>query len=204
MVTGANGDIGGAIAVALGEDCRAVALHYHRQNSRALALYGLIESKGAECELYFGDLTDEAEAEAAVQAVEERFGRLDILVNTVGPLVTKPWTQLTGADWESMFRGNLLASFYTMRAALPGMKKRGFGRIINLGFGRVEHAAAFPTVTAYAAAKSGLLTLTRTAASTEAGTGVTINMVSPGLIEGAIVSVVSIALVALAATRRSR
>ena len=64
------------------------------------------------------------------------------------------------------------------------MRRRGWGRIINLGFGRVEQAAAFPTVAAYAAAKSGLLILTRTAAATEAGTGVTVNMVSPGLIKG--------------------
>jgi 3-oxoacyl-[acyl-carrier protein] reductase len=111
-------------------------------------------------------------------------GRLDILVNNVGPFLTKPWFRLTAADWEAMFRGNLLASFFTMKAALPGMKRRGFGRVINIGFSRVEQAAAFPTVAPYAAAKSGLLILTRTAASSEAGTGVTINMVSPGLIKG--------------------
>jgi 3-oxoacyl-[acyl-carrier protein] reductase len=99
-------------------------------------------------------------------------------------MLMKPWARMTGEDWESMFRGNLLSSFFCLRAALPGMKRRGWGRIINLGFGRVEQSAASPTVTAYAAAKSGLLILTRTAAATEAGTGVTINMVSPGLLEG--------------------
>ncbi len=184
LVTGANGNIGRAIALALAEGCRAVGLHYHQNKEAVLEACGSIRSTGAECELVSADLTVEAEAAGAVKAVEERFGRLDILVNTIGPLITKPWIELTAEDWEAMFRGNLLASFFTMRAALPGMKVRGFGRIVNIGFSRAEHPAAFPTVTAYATAKSGLLTLTRTAASTEAGTGVTINMVSPGLIQG--------------------
>lgn len=184
LITGANGDIGRAIALALADECRAVALHVHRNKSAALAACGIVESKGAESAIVPADLTREREAVRAVRAVEKEFGRLDILVNTVGPILMKPWARMTGGDWEAMVRGNLLASFFTMRAALPGMKRRGWGRVVNLGFGRVEQAAAFPTVAGYAAAKSGLLILTRTAAASEAGTGVTINMVSPGLIKG--------------------
>jgi 3-oxoacyl-[acyl-carrier protein] reductase len=184
LVTGAGRPIGRAIALALAEDCRAVALHFHRNKSAVPAAYGIIEAKGARSLLVQADLTRETEAAGAVRAVEKEFGRLDILVNAVGPMLMKPWARMTGKDWEAMLRGNLLASFHTLRAALPGMTRRGFGRVVNLGFGRVEQAAAFPTVAAYAAAKSGLLILTRTAAATEAGTGVTVNMVSPGLIRG--------------------
>jgi 3-oxoacyl-[acyl-carrier protein] reductase len=64
------------------------------------------------------------------------------------------------------------------------MRQRKWGRIINIGYSRAEQLAAFPTITAYAAAKTSLLILTRTAAVAEAGSGVTINMVSPGLLEG--------------------
>ena len=184
LVTGAGRGIGRAIAVALAAECRAVAIQYRKNRIGAEATARAVLTAGAEGILVRADLTREAEARGGVRAVEKEFGRLDILVNAVGPFLMKPWTRLTGEDWEAMLRGNLLASFFAMRAALPGMKRRGWGRIVNLGFGRVEQAAAFPTVAAYAAAKSGLLILTRTAAATESGTGVTVNMVSPGLIRG--------------------
>ena len=184
LVTGAGRPIGRAVAVALAAECRAVAVHYRKNRIGAEATARAVLTAGAEGILVRADLTREAEARGGVRAVEKEFGRLDILVNAVGPFLMKPWTRLTGEDWEAMLRGNLLASFFAMRAALPGMKRRGWGRIVNLGFGRVEQAAAFPTVAAYAAAKSGLLILTRTAAATESGTGVTVNMVSPGLIRG--------------------
>jgi 3-oxoacyl-[acyl-carrier protein] reductase len=71
-----------------------------------------------------------------------------------------------------------------MKAVLPGMRERGWGRIVNIGYSRAEQLAAFPTITAYAAAKTGLLILTRTAAASEVGAGITINMVSPGLLKG--------------------
>jgi 3-oxoacyl-[acyl-carrier protein] reductase len=70
-----------------------------------------------------------------------------------------------------------------MKTALPNMRKKKWGRIINLGYSRVEQLTSFPTITPYAAAKTGLLILTRTAAATEASFGITINMVSPGLLE---------------------
>jgi len=184
LVTGAGRGIGRAIALALAGECRAVAVHYHRHKAVAEATAKAVRSAGAECRIYRADLTRESEAVRLVRVAEKRFGRLDILVNNVGPFLAKPWSLSTAKDWETMFRGNLLASFFTLREAIPGMRERGWGRIINLGFGRIEQAAAFPTVAPYAAAKSGLLVLTRTAAAAEAGTGVTVNMVSPGLIKG--------------------
>jgi 3-oxoacyl-[acyl-carrier protein] reductase len=128
----------------------------------------------------------EKEARGLIAAVEKGRGRLDILVNNVGPILFRPWDELTAADWESMFRQNLLGAYFCLSEALPGMRARRFGRIVNLGFGRVEQLAAFPTVLPYAAAKTGLLLLTRTAAAECRGTGVTVNMVSPGLLEGGI------------------
>jgi len=184
LVTGAGRGLGREIAVGLAGGCRVVAVHYHRGRAAALETAAAVRAAGAASRVLPANLARETEAVRLVRAVEKEFGRLDILVNNVGPFLSKPWAELAGADWEAMFRGNLLASFFTLREALPGMRRRGWGRIINIGFGRVEQAAAFPTVAAYAAAKSGLLILTRTAASTEAGTGVTVNMVSPGLLKG--------------------
>ena len=88
------------------------------------------------------------------------------------------------ADWEGALRGNLVGAYFTMKAALAGMRQRKWGRIVNIGYSRAEHLGSFPTIMPYAAAKTGLLILTRTAAAAESGNGITVNMVSPGLIRG--------------------
>jgi 3-oxoacyl-[acyl-carrier protein] reductase len=77
-----------------------------------------------------------------------------------------------------------MSALWCLKAALPGMRKRKWGRVINLGYSRAEQLVAFSKITPYAIAKTGLLILTRTAAASEASSGITVNMVSPGLIEG--------------------
>jgi 3-oxoacyl-[acyl-carrier protein] reductase len=81
-------------------------------------------------------------------------------------------------------RANLIAAHVCMRSALPGMRRRRWGRIVNIGYSRAEQLRAFPGILPYAAAKTGLLLLTRTAAAAEAAAGITVNMVSPGLLKG--------------------
>ncbi len=136
--------------------------------------------------MFRADLTKKAQAAGLVKKVEERFGRLDVLVNNVGTFLVKPWDQLEVADWEKVLRGNLLGSYFCMKAAVPGMRKRKWGRIVNIGYSRAEHIGAFPTIVPYAVAKTGLLTLTKTAAAAEVANGITVNMVSPGLIRGGV------------------
>lgn len=186
LVTGAGKGLGREIALALADDIGGVAVHYHNDKAAAEAAAESIKGKGKESAVFGADLTKEAETAELIAGVERRFGRLDILVNNVGPIVVMPWADLAASDWEKVFRTNLIGSFLCLKAALPGMKARKWGRIINIGYSRAEQLAAFPNITAYAAAKTGLLILTRTAAASEAGSGVTINMVSPGLIEGGV------------------
>ena len=107
-----------------------------------------------------------------------------ILVNMPGAIRNKPWDELTQSDWEDIIRSNLESSYFCLKHALPGMRARKWGRIINIGFHLVEHLGSFPGVTPYAVAKTGLLILTRTAAVAEIANNITVNMVSPGLIEG--------------------
>jgi 3-oxoacyl-[acyl-carrier protein] reductase len=175
LVTGGSRGLGREIAVALAASAGMVIVHYFN-NRRA----------GAESVVLQADLSAEDDARSLIGAAERQGGRLDILVNNVGPILFRPWDKLAAADWESMFRGNLLSAYFCLISAAPGMRARRFGRIINIGFGRVEQLAAFPTVLPYAAAKTGLLLLTRTAAAECRGTGVTVNMVSPGLLKGGI------------------
>jgi 3-oxoacyl-[acyl-carrier protein] reductase len=184
LVTGASRGIGRAIALRLAEDVSGVAVHYFSRRDEAQELAAAIRDKGKLAAVFRADLTKKAQAAGLVKKVEERFARVDILVNNIGPFLVKPWDQLEVADWERVLRGNLLGAYFCMKAALPGMRKRNWGRIINIGYSRAEQIGSFPTIAPYAVAKTGLLTLTRTAAVAEVGNGITANMVSPGLIRG--------------------
>jgi 3-oxoacyl-[acyl-carrier protein] reductase len=184
LVTGAARGMGRAIALRLAEDVSGVAVHYLTRRDEAQELAAAIREKGKLSACFRADLTKKAQAAGLVKKVEERFARLDILVNNVGPFLVKPWDQLEVADWERALRGNLLGSYFCAKAALPGMRKRKWGRIVNIGYSRAEHLGAFPTIVPYAVAKTGLLTLTRTAAASEVANGITVNMVSPGLMRG--------------------
>jgi 3-oxoacyl-[acyl-carrier protein] reductase len=184
LVTGAARGLGRAIALRLAEDVSGVAIHYFSRRDEAQELAAAIRDKGKLATVFRADLTKKAQAAGLVKKVEERFARIDVLVNNVGPFLVKPWDQLEVADWELALRGNLLGPYFCLKAALPGMRKRKWGRVVNIGYSRAEHLGAFPTITAYAVAKTGLLTLTKTAAAGEVGNGITVNMVSPGLLRG--------------------
>jgi 3-oxoacyl-[acyl-carrier protein] reductase len=186
LVTGAARGLGRAIAVGLARDSSAVVVHFRKNRRGAETTARLVRVQGAEALILRADLSREREAKLLVRRVERSFGRVDVLVNNVGPIRFKPWDGLAARDWESALRFDILTAYFCLRAVLPGMRKRRWGRVINLGYGRAEHLAAFPTILPYAAAKTSLLILTRTAAAAEAGSGITVNMVSPGLIEGGI------------------
>jgi 3-oxoacyl-[acyl-carrier protein] reductase len=186
LVTGSSRGIGREIAIRLADDMAAVAVHYRENDKAAEEAAAEIKKRGKAVAAFSADMTVENDARNLIRQVEAHFGRLDVLVNNVGPIIVKPWPELTTADWELMFRSILLGAFWAMTSALPGMRERGFGRIINIGYHRVEQLTAFSGITAHAVAKTGLLILTRSAAASELKSGITVNMVSPGLIEGGI------------------
>jgi 3-oxoacyl-[acyl-carrier protein] reductase len=186
LVTGSSGGIGGDIALKLAESSGAVAVHYFSRRQAALDVVKAIEHKGTLSSAFRADLSSEKSANLLIRRVQDKFGRLDILVNCFGPILVKPWKKVAAREWESVYRRNLMSALYCLKAALPGMRRRKWGRIVNLGYSRVEQLTAFTTITPYAIAKTGLLLLTRTAAQTEASAGITVNMVSPGLMEGGV------------------
>ena len=186
LVTGSSRGIGREIALRLADDMTGIAVHYKDNKQAAEEVAGEVRNRGKDVFAFPADLTNEDATKDLIRQVEARFGRLDVLVNNFGPIVVKPWPELTTADWELMFRSILLASFWGTTSVLPGMRERGFGRIINIGYHRVEQLTAFSGIASYAVAKTGLLILTRSAAASELKHGITVNMVSPGLIEGGI------------------
>lgn len=186
LVTGSARGMGRAIALALAGRISGVAVHFRGSAKEAGETVAEIERRGKRSAAFGADISDEAQAEGLVRKVEASFGRLDVLINNVGPFLVKPWQELTGGDWDAMFRAVLESAHFCMKAALPGMRGRGWGRVINIGYSRVERLGSFPTILPYAVAKAGLLVLTRTAAVSEVANGITVNMVSPGLIEGGV------------------
>jgi 3-oxoacyl-[acyl-carrier protein] reductase len=184
LVTGSSRGIGREIALRLADDAAGIAVQYHRNENMAEEVVAAIKAKGKRGRAFRADLTDENEAAGLVGRVAAEFGRVNILVNNFGPILVKPWQELGAAEWEAMFRGNFESALLCLQAALPGMRERRWGRIVNIGYHRVEQLAAFSRITAYAVAKTALLILTRSAAASEVKSGITVNMVSPGLIKG--------------------
>jgi 3-oxoacyl-[acyl-carrier protein] reductase len=186
LVTGSSRGIGREIALRLAAapEVSAVAVHYHQDQAAAGEVVKGIKSKGKGSVAFQADLLAEDQAIGLVRRTEQEFGRVDILVNDFGPFITKEWQDLTGADWDGILKGTLLSAFHCLKAALPGMRTRQWGRIINIGYSRAEQLASFPGILPYAVAKTGLLTVTRTVAVAEVASGITVNMVSPGLMKG--------------------
>jgi len=186
LATGSSRGIGRDIALKLADVTSGVAVHYKSNRKAAEEVARKIREKGKLGASFRADLTKEREATALVRKVEEKFSKIDILVNNFGPILVKSWEKVTSLEWDYILHSNLLSSLYCLRAVLLGMRKRKWGRIVNLGYSRAEQLVAFSTITPYAIAKTGLLILTRSVAASEASAGITVNMVSPGLMEGGI------------------
>jgi len=186
LVTGSSRGIGRDIALRLSDVVSGVAVHYRKRREEALKVIRAIQKRGKMSAAFRADLTKEEEAARLIEKAIEKFGRLDILINNVGPVLAKPWEEVKTEEWEYIFRSNLESALFCLKAVLPGMKRRGWGRIINIGYSRVEKLAAYKDITPYAVAKTGLLILTRSVARSVASAGITVNMVSPGLIKGGV------------------
>ena len=136
---------------------------------------------------FVADLTDEAEVGALADAVHEQLGELSILVNNAGlaskasPEVLRPVAQLTIDEWRNEIDRNLTTAFLVSRAFVAGMAEQGWGRIVNLA-ATAGPVNALPTEAAYAAAKAGVLGLTRALAMEVVADGVTVNAVAPGIV----------------------
>jgi 3-oxoacyl-[acyl-carrier protein] reductase len=184
LITGATGLLGQAVTIRLARDFKKLALQFNQNQTLAHALKEELGSQGNAVEVFQADLTTEQGCTALVEKVVERFGRLEVLVNMPGAIIYKSWDTLTQADWEEIFRSNLISSYFCLKGALKYMRPLKWGRVINIGFHLVEKLGSFPGITPYAVAKTGLLILTKTAAVAEVENNITVNLVSPGLIEG--------------------
>jgi 3-oxoacyl-[acyl-carrier protein] reductase len=182
LVTGAGAGIGRAAALQLAARGADVAIHYHRSEAGARETAKQVEALGRRSAVFAGDLARRDDARALVAAVLERMGRVDVLVNNAGDLVERrPLLEMTEELWRQVLELNLSSVLFVTQAAVPGMIERGRGAIVNVS-SLAAHNGGGPGALAYAAAKGGLVSLTKAMAKELAPKGVRVNCVSPGLI----------------------
>jgi 3-oxoacyl-[acyl-carrier protein] reductase len=182
-VTGASRGIGKEIALILGRTGARVAVGYRTHKLAAQKVVTSLQSIGTQALAVATDVTDPARVKDLIDAVVGHFGRLDILVNNVGDFEWKPVADSTIEEWHSILASNLYSVFYTSKYSLLAMRRQRWGRIINLGAVGAERAFGQAKISAYSAAKAGMVAFTRSLALEEARYGITANVVNPPIID---------------------
>ena len=186
LVTGASGGIGGAIAKALHGQGAKVVL----SGTRAEALEAVKAELGGNAFIATANLSDIASVEALTKAAEEAAGSpIDILVNNAGITKDNLFMRMKDDEWDQVIAVNLTAAFRLSRAVLRGMMKKRWGRIIQIT--SIVGATGNPGQGNYAAAKAGLVGMTKSLAAEVASRNITVNAVAPGFIQTAMTDVLT-------------
>jgi 3-oxoacyl-[acyl-carrier protein] reductase len=184
LVTGGGRNIGRAICLALGRDGYAVALNYRADHAAAAETLAALRDLAPDAAAFPADVTDPAAAAELVDGVLARWGRLDVLVNAVGPMVVASASDTGPEDFAAMLDGNLLSAYQVTRSALPALRARA-GRVVMLGSLNAELARGASDHAAYNLAKTALVVWARSLARSEGAHGVRVNVVAPGIIHTA-------------------
>jgi 3-oxoacyl-[acyl-carrier protein] reductase len=182
VVTGGGRGIGAALCRRLAQDGFAVAINYSRSADDAKALAEAIVSGGGRAAAIQADVSNAQEAAELIAQTTERLGTPTVLVNNAGLNINASVRKLPPEQWDRVIGVNLSGAFYCTHAALPGMYEAGWGRVVFFGSpsgGR----DLMPTMSAYAAAKAGLVAMTGVMAKEVARRGITVNTVVPGFVE---------------------
>ena len=179
LVTGSSRGIGAEVAAKAAAQGATVAIHYRESAQGAERTLARVRHAGADGATFAADLADGRQAEGLVEAVIDRFGRVDGLVNNAGRTLVGPFLETEPATWDEVIATDLSAAFHTCRAALPSMVERGDGCIVNIA-SRLGQMGITETA-AYSAAKAGLIGLTRALAREFGPRGIRVNAVAPGL-----------------------
>lgn len=180
IVTGATAGIGKSIARCLAQEGVDVAA-VGRDRERGQAMETMLQELDTNSFFVRCEVTIPEEIEAAYSEVVHRFGRVDILINCAGGFSKRGRvSDYTLADWEDVVNSNLRSAFLFTRLVLPGMAERRWGRIVNIS-STAGQAVPYLTSAIYAAAKAGMLGLTRHVAAEVAQFGVTVNATAPGM-----------------------
>lgn len=175
LVTGSTSGIGLGIAIALAEQGANIVMNGFGEKDAAIAQ---VKALGVEVEYHGADMSKASEIEDMMRFAEKRFGGVDILVNNAGIQHVANIEDFSVDRWDAIIAINLTSAFHTTRLALPVMKQRNWGRIINMA--SVHGLVASAQKSAYVAAKHGIVGLTKVTALETAQTGITCNAICPG------------------------
>ncbi len=182
LVTGAAQGIGRAIAVALAEaGAKLVITDLNMEKLNQVA--DELRAKGTDACALMMNVTDAEQVKAAFDQARERFGKVEILVNNAGITRDAVAVRMTREDWDAVIATNLTSAFLCTQAALPGMMRERYGRIVNIA-SVVGEMGNFGQAN-YVSAKAGIIGLTKAIAHEVASRGITVNAVAPGFIETA-------------------
>jgi 3-oxoacyl-[acyl-carrier protein] reductase len=183
LITGSAKGIGRSLLLALAKDGLDVALHYQNSCAEAETTARQASQYGGKVVSLQADVTVASEARNLVDKAHAELGSLDVLINNVGNYFRGPLSSLDDASWHNMLNSNLHTTFYTCQHAVPLMRERGLGRIVNIGYAGAEYLKARPGIVAYQIAKTGVILYSKALAHTEAASGITVNVISPGVME---------------------
>lgn len=186
LVTGGNRGIGRSIARVLAEAGANVAINFRSHEQEAHEVEQEIRELGRNAASIQADVSRSADVDRLLGETEKRVGPVAILVNNAGISRPQPFEDITEQDWDELIDGNLKSCFLMTQRALPGLRRRRWGRIINLS--SVAALTGGVVGPHYAASKAGMLGLTRFYASRLAKEGITVNAIAPALIETEMVS----------------
>ena len=181
LVTGSSRGLGRATAVELAARGHTVAVHYLRGEAPAAEVVAEIEASGGRAAAFGADVSEADGCTRLLSEVTEGLGGIDVLVNNAGITRDALAMRMKDDDWQAVLDANLTGSFRLARGVLRGMIKARWGRIVNVS--SVVALMGNPGQANYAAAKAGLLGMTRSLAREVSGRGVTVNAVAPGFIE---------------------
>ncbi len=180
LVTGSNRGTGAAIAQTLASEGTMVLVHRLDEDAPDPTTEQ-IRSGGGEAKAVWGDITTESGADALAHSLGDQADHIDILVNNYGTAEAGQWIDLTAQEWTDIYEKNVLSATRCIERFMPSMRGRGWGRIIQVGtIGSFRPNARMPH---YYAAKAALAAATVSLAKELAGTGITVNTISPALIK---------------------
>jgi NAD(P)-dependent dehydrogenase (short-subunit alcohol dehydrogenase family) len=182
LVTGSSRGLGACLVKEAAVRRARVVVNCNIDTKRADGLGEEIQRAGGEALVCRADVTDYQQALGLVSETIRAFGRLDVLVNTVGAFSWKPVQEMEPAEWRSILASNLDSVYHMSRLALPHMRQNRWGRIVNLGAVGAERTVGQPKVAAYSAAKSAVVAFSKALALEEARCGITVNVVCPGVL----------------------